>query len=67
MQWPGPEQLSAGPRTHLWCPVRGREQVSSLGVGYTESWPCRGSGLGAAVIREHSDCDETGTEAGCWQ
>ena len=24
MQWPGPEQLSAGPRTHLWCPARGR-------------------------------------------
>ena len=61
MQWPGPEQLSAGPRTPPLVSSEG--QGSSSRVGYIGSCPRRGSELGAAVIREHSDCDETGTEA----
>ena len=64
MQWPGPEQLSAGPRTPPLVSSEG--QGSSSRVGYIGSCPRRGSGLGAAVIREHSDCDETGTEAWWW-
>ena len=64
MQWPGPEQLSAGPRTPPLVSSEG--QGSSSRVGYIGSCPRRGSELGAAVIREHSDCDETGTEAWWW-
>ena len=43
--------------------VSSEGQGSSSRVGYIGSCPRRGSELGAAVIREHSDCDETGTEA----